>query len=268
MSILLAAGSLWVALMLCGLGNTVGYHRLLTHRAFKTGRGVRAVLTVLGALTGGSPVVWVGLHRFHHLKSDDEGDPHSPIDGVLWAHCGWLLGSRNPALCALYALSGFGQQASVVVHDVRRILGTNPPTWRKLCKDLMQEPLMRVLDTPGVMPLLFVAQLAAAWAAGGWWGIAWLWAVHVFITNTSWAVNSICHLPSIGSQPFDTGDDSRDVPWLAALTNGESYHNGHHRYPRSARHALDGGLDLSWWTIRGLERLGLASDVWLPKKYR
>lgn len=266
--------TLWLVLWLVvttlgGLGNTVGYHRLLTHRSFVAAPAVRAGLTLLGATTSGSPVFWVALHRLHHLRSDDpEEDPHSPRRGFWWAHCGWLIGVENPLLCAIYALSGFGQQATILWHDLKRLAGRNPPTWHSMAKDLMKEPLLALLDAPLVMPALFALQLFVAWQLGGWWGIAWLWAMHAWLTNTSWAVNSICHLPSQGRAPHDTGDDSRDVPWMALLTHGEGYHNGHHRFPRSARHALDGGADLSWAVIRWLEGRGLAEKVWLPRKYR
>ncbi len=252
-----------------GLGNTVGYHRLLTHRAFKCGPGLRAALTLLGAAHSGSPMVWVGLHRLHHSTSDSEDDPHSPkFRGFWFGHCGWLIGTDRAPLAILFALSGFGQQAALFVHDLRRVLGRNPPTWRQLCPDLVKQRLPRFLDVPFVMSGLFALQLAAAWFIGGWWGILWLWALHVTLTNGSWAVNSVCHWPAFGTAPFDARDDSRDVWWVGLLAHGEGYHNAHHRYPRSARHALNGGPDLSWLVISALVALGLASDPWLPRDYR
>ena len=254
---------------LLGLGNTVGYHRMLTHRAFKATPFTRTLFTWLGAAHSGSPMVWVGLHRLHHSTSDSEDDPHSPRHRGFWfAHSGWLINTDKPLPAILFALSGFGQQAVLFVHDVKRVLGKNPPTWRQLCPDLMKEPMMRWMDAPFVMPAFFALQLAAAWLIGGWWGILWLWAMHVTLTNGSWAVNSVCHWPSFGTQPFNARDDSRDVWWIGLLAHGEGYHNAHHRYPRSSRHALDGGPDLSWLTISLLVKLGLASDPWLPKKYR
>lgn len=251
-----------------GLGNTVGYHRLLTHRAFRCPTGVRVAFTLLGALHGGSPMMWVGLHRLHHARSDAPDDPHTPTRGFWFAHSGWLIGSERPALAIAFALSGFGQQAVILQHDVQRLLGTRQADWVSLCPDLVQERLMRLLDRPLVMPALFLLQVGLSWAFAGGWGLFWLWSVHVFLTNSSWAVNSVCHWPSFGRQPYPTGDWSRDVPWMAVVTNGESYHNSHHRYPRSARHALDGGMDLSWRVISGLERLGLASEIWLPRSHR
>jgi len=263
-----AIAAWFVFTALLGLGNTVGCHRLLTHRSFKTGRVVRWFWTALGALHSGSPMFWVGLHRFHHARSDTDEDPHSPANGFWLGHTGWLIGSAKPIPCMLFALSGFGQQVMIFQHDIRRLRGLNPPTWQKICPDLMAERLMRILDTPLVMPALFGAQLALGYAIAGWVGIAWLWAAHLFLTNASWAVNSICHWPRFGSQTYDTGEGSRDVPWVAWFTNGEGFHNCHHRFPKSAKHALHGGPDLSWTVIRGMVALRLAQDPWLPKSFR
>jgi fatty-acid desaturase len=258
------------AYVLFGLGNTVGYHRLLTHRAFRAPPAVRAVLAVLGAMHAGPPLLWVGLHRLHHLRSDTPEDPHSPRERGFWyGHTGWLLGGRGGRVAAVaLALSGFGQQALTLVHDLRRLAGKNPPTWLELCPDLRGERVLALLERPLVTPALFAAQLACAVALGGWAGVAWLWALHVSLTNASWAVNSVCHSPRVGRARHDTGDDSRDVPFLAAPTLGEAWHNTHHRYPRSARHGLDGGFDPSWWAIRALVAVGLASEPWLPREAR
>ncbi|MFN7142748.1 MAG: fatty acid desaturase [Myxococcota bacterium] len=265
----------WVlAFGLLGLGNTVGYHRLFTHRAFKAAPAVRAVLGVLGALHAGPPLLWIGLHRHHHLRSDAPEDPHSPRGGGLaFAHTGWLVsrlvGRPVGTLGAvLFALSGFGQQLATFAHDVRRVRGANPPVWLEMCKDLAADPVLSRLERPFATTALFLAQLSLAVAIGGTTGLVWLWALHLALTNTSWAVNSVCHAPGAGRAPHPTGDDSRDVPWLALPTLGEAYHNAHHRYPRSACHGLGGGVDPSWWVIRGLVAVGLAEEPWLPREAR
>ena len=127
---------------------------------------------------------------------------------------------------------------------------------------------MRLLDAPFAIPACFAAQLAGAWWLGGWWGIGWLWAAHLVLNNATWIVNSACHWPPLGLQRFQVRDRSRNVGWLALLTHGESNHNTHHRYPRSARHGLEGELDTSWAVIRALARLGLAWDLQLVPEPR
>jgi stearoyl-CoA desaturase (delta-9 desaturase) len=181
---------------------------------------------------------------------------------------GRVIGRPAPGwLGALFALSGFGQQVATLVHDVRRVRGVNPPVWLDMCRDFTDDRLLTTLERPFVTTVLFVGQLGAATAVGGWAGLVWLWALHLVLTNASWAVNSVCHAPGVGRQPHATGDDSRDVHWLSAVTLGESYHNTHHRYPRSACHGI-GGFDPSWWVIQALVAARLASDVWLPREAR
>gem|GEM_PF-616193 len=248
-----------------GLSNTVGYHRLLSHRSFKTAPWLRYSLTFLCAQYSGAPMQWVGAHRVHHTLSDTPADPHTPTKGFWYAHAGWLCGGiTNPFLCALFALSGFGLQIRFFVFDVLRIMGKRPPIWRAMARDLEKERFMRWMDVPFVITACFAIQVAAAWLIAGWWGIAWLWLLHVVLNNATWIVNSACHTDGVGARPHQTRDKSRTVAWLALLTHGESSHNSHHKWPRSARHGLDGELDTSWAMIRGLARVGLATDIQLP----
>jgi stearoyl-CoA desaturase (delta-9 desaturase) len=264
--VLLALFAIYAVDVVFGLANTVGYHRLLSHRAYKTTPWLRATLTILSAQYSGSPMAWVGAHRVHHTVSDTAGDPHTPTKGFWYAHAGWLIGTRSPILCFLFALSGFGLQVRFFVVDVLRMLGKNPPVWRQMTRDLEKERLMRWLDVPLVMSGFFALQVAAAWLVGRWWGIAWLWLAHFVMNNGTWIVNSACHWPTLGERPFSTRDQSRNVRWLAVLTHGEANHNAHHKYPRSARHGLDGDPDTSWAFIRALAWLGLAWDVQLPER--
>jgi fatty-acid desaturase len=261
----LAVLALYPAIVLLGLSNTIGYHRLLTHRSFKTVPWLRGTLTLLSAQYSGAPMQWVGAHRAHHTLSDTESDPHTPTKGFWYAHSGWLCGTRNPALCVVFALSGFGLHGRFAVLDVMRLAGKHPPIWRTMTRDLEKERFMRLLDLPLMMTAWFAAQVAIAWLIGGWWGIAWLWLVHVVLNNATWIVNSACHSDRFGSRAHATRDRSRNVAWLALLTHGESSHNSHHKYPRSARHGLDGELDTSWAVIRALARVGLATDIQLPE---
>ena len=162
---------------------------------------VRGALTLLSALHSGSPMQWVGVHRVHHAFADTELDPHSPVKGFWFAHCGWLCrGVRHLLPCVLFALSGFGLQLTYLVNDFQRLLGLLKPAWRSMSRDLMNERLMLALDTPLVISALFGLELWAAWAIGQWRGVLWLWSLHLVQNNISWMVNSICHHPAFGSQ--------------------------------------------------------------------
>jgi stearoyl-CoA desaturase (Delta-9 desaturase) len=268
LGILAAMGLLWevavrpvdvillVALYtLCGLGITVGFHRLFSHRAFKAHPTVRAALAILGSMTIQGPVTqWVTDHRKHHALSDREGDPHSPhgrdgllggLAGFLHAHMGWLVTTK-------------GMERG-----------------RRYGRDLYDDPLIRAIDR--LYMLWVVASLGIPFAIGyavdptlegGLTGMVWGGLVRIFLFHhMTWSVNSVCH--TFGRRPYATDDESRNN-WLVALpTFGEGWHNNHHAFPGSAIHGLGRRqVDVSWWTIRALERLGLAWDVKVPTQER
>jgi stearoyl-CoA desaturase (Delta-9 desaturase) len=240
-------GCLYVA---TGLGVTVGYHRLFTHRSFRARPAVRAVFAVLGSMAvEGSVIAWVANHRKHHAFSDREGDPHSPhvghgtglvgaVRGLAHAHLGWLL---------LY-----GQRAAP----------------RRFARDLLADPLIRRIDRTFVLwvALGLALPFALGWALGGALDAAltallWGGAVRIFVLHhVSYSINSLCHF--FGRRPFTTRDESRNLAWLAIPTFGEAWHNNHHAFPRSAAHGLRAWqLDPGAIVIRTLERLGLAWNV-------
>ena len=89
-----------LAIVLCwvagSLGTGMGYHHLLTHRGYKTPKWTEYFLPVCGLLAlQGGPIFWVATHRLHHQNADKDGDPHSPRDGGLWSHIGWILTGRT-----------------------------------------------------------------------------------------------------------------------------------------------------------------------------
>jgi stearoyl-CoA desaturase (Delta-9 desaturase) len=240
-----------------GLGVTVGFHRLLTHRAFKTTRAVRGVLAILGSVAIEGPVIsWVADHRKHHAFSDREGDPHSPhvehgrglrgaLRGLAHAHVGWLF-----------------------IHTHRGNRSRYAP-------DLLKDPVVAWIDRTFVAWALggFVAAFAlGALVGGSWWagvtGLLWGGLVRVLLLHhVTYSINSLCHF--FGRRPFATGDESRNLAWLAPLSLGEAWHNGHHAFPTSARHGLERGqIDISAAVIALLERAGLAWDVVRPDPRR
>jgi stearoyl-CoA desaturase (Delta-9 desaturase) len=235
---------------LTGLGITVGFHRLFTHRSFKTTRAVRATLAVLGSMAVEGPVIeWVATHRKHHSFSDQPGDPHSPhvdhapgwrgeLRGLAHAHVGWMFRGRDMANPARYA------RDLLVDRDVRFISATFP-LWVGVG-----------LAVPFGLGIALTGTVA-----GGLTAMLWGGAVRVFLLHhTTFSINSLCHY--FGRRPFATGDHSRNLAWLAPLSFGEAWHNNHHAFPTSARHGLGRRqLDPGAWLITGLERCHLAWDV-------
>ena len=235
---------------ICSYGVTTGYHRLLTHESFKTFAAVRLTLTVAGAMSGqGPPITWVAHHRRHHRVSDKEGDPHSP-------HLGDGTGLRGMAKNLWHAHIGWQLDAGLTSEPMR------------YCPDLVRQKAMRRISAwfvpivlagivlPGLLGLLFTGTVTGALTGALWGGL-----VRLFLVNhMAYAVNSICHY--FGRRRFSTTDESRNVIWLAIPSFGETWHNNHHAFPKSAVHGLRWWeIDLSAALIRLLERLHLAWGV-------
>jgi stearoyl-CoA desaturase (delta-9 desaturase) len=235
---------------LTGLGITVGFHRLFTHRSFKTNRAVRALLAALGSMAVEGPVIeWVSTHRKHHNHSDRPGDPHSPhldpapgwrgeLRGLGHAHLGWMFRGKDMANPDRYAPDLLADS------DVRFISRTFP-LW-----------VLAGLLLPFGLGVALTGTIL-----GGLTAMLWGGAVRVFLLHhTTFSINSLCH--SFGRRPFATGDQSRNLAWLAPLAFGEAWHNNHHAFPTSAVHGLcRWQLDISALTIDSLEKLGLVWDV-------
>jgi fatty-acid desaturase len=232
---LLALFLWWVA---GSLGIGMGYHRLLTHRGYKTPKWVEYFLTTCGTLAlEGGPIFWVATHRIHHQNTDKEGDPHSPRDGGLWSHMGWIITGR-------------------AMHNKLDSLLPYVPDLRK---DKFHVWISEWHWVP--LTVLGVALLVFGGLPYLMWGV---FVRTVFGLHSTWLVNSATHM--WGSQRYMTGDTSTNSFWVAILTFGEGWHNNHHAVPQSARHGLAWyEIDLNWYGISALRMLGLAWDISLPK---
>jgi stearoyl-CoA desaturase (delta-9 desaturase) len=236
---------------LTAVGITVGFHRLLTHRAFQTRRWTRYTLAIMGSMALQGPVIdWVADHRKHHTFTDEDGDPHSPhagrgaglkgmVRGLWHAHVGWLFSTH-------------GQASS-----------------RRFAPDLLEDGGMRRINRN--FPWLAAASLATPFALGlalsggsivaALAGLLWGGLVRIFLVHhVTWSINSICHF--FGRRRFATDDRSTNVFWLALPSLGEAWHHNHHAFPRSAFHGLRWyEFDPSGWLILAMAKLGLAWDV-------
>ena len=266
LGILLAMGFLWgiafhwvdvvlfaALYVLCAFGTTIGFHRFFTHRGFEARAPVKAALAILGCMTMQGPVTqWVTDHRKHHALSDKPGDPHSPhvghgdgawgaMRGFVHAHVGWMF-------------SNMGMEQG-----------------REYGRDLYDDRLIRTIDRLYLLWVFLTLGIpfAIGYAIGGTWqagveGLVWGGLIRIFAyQHATFSVNSICHM--FGRQDFRSRDEARNNWVVALLVFGEGWHNNHHAFPVSARHGLRRWqLDMSWWVIRGLEKLRLVWDVKVP----
>ena len=240
----------WSGLAICavlcwvtgGLGVCLGYHRLLTHSSFSTWPAVRLFYAFLGGISGeGSALVWVANHRKHHAFSDKEGDPHTPRDGGVWSHILWLFPAHS------------NQE---VMDRVKR--------W---APDLEKDRGIRILHQTF---LLWHFLIGGTLLASGWMlygqttGISWLvWGLSVrmlYVFHVTWFVNSATHI--WGYRNYPTDDDSKNLWWVGLLAFGEGWHNNHHAYQRMAKHGHRWWeIDVTYWAILAMERMGLAWNV-------
>jgi stearoyl-CoA desaturase (delta-9 desaturase) len=138
----------------------------------------------------------------------------------------------------------------------------------KYAPDLIADPVVSWVDRTFLLWAIggLVMAFGLGWLFGGTLhdgltGLLWGGAVRMLVLHhVTYSINSLCHF--FGNRRFDTGDESRNLAWLAPFSLGEAWHNNHHAFPTSAEHGMRWWeLDPSALTIRGLERLGLVWDV-------
>ncbi len=214
-------------------GITGGYHRYFSHRTYKTSRVFQFLLGFLGttAVQKG-PLWWAAGHRRHHKYSDQPGDMHSPRDGFLYSHFGWIFDDR------WY------------------------PTQLNLIRDLARYPELAWLDRYHAVPPVLLALFCLA--VGGLSGLVWGFVIStVALWHITYSINSLSHV--WGSRRYETTDDSRNNWLLALLTMGEGWHNNHHHYMSCARQGFFWWeIDVTYYVLRCLAALGIIWDIREP----
>jgi len=240
--------TLGVMYLVTALGVEGGLHRFFSHCAFRADDAVTAAWGVAGSMAAQGPILfWVAIHRVHHAFTDTDRDPHSPrplaqgplrrLRGLWHGHVGWLF-------------------------TVRR------DNWSKHVPDLLSSrTVMKVNQLYFVWVLLGLALPAAAaglltWSlTGALGGLLWGGLARIFLLDqVTWGVNSIGH--TLGSRPYPTRDNSRNVALMAPLSVGGSWHNNHHARPSLAvnRHRT-WQIDITGTVIWLNDQLGLVRDV-------
>jgi len=215
-----------------GLGATICYHRMLAHRTLKLNKVLEHLLVFWAMLNGtGSPASWVAYHRLHHSRTDMPEDISSPKQGGFWwAHLRWLYQSAR----------------------------ADRPKW---CPELDRGAykVWTFAEVPVILLSLFCGLLFS------WQAFFWLGAIRlVYSLHMQCLVNSLTHLGEA-----EEGDSSQNVWWLGPLqltSWGENWHGNHHSSPGSARLGWHWWqVDIGWYCICLMERVGLASNVKRPK---
>lgn len=213
------------------LGITLGFHRLVSHRSFKTPKWLEYIFIFCGTLAcQGGPIQWIGLHRIHHKYSDTDLDPHDSNKGLWWSHISWML-HNIPA-----------------DEDVPRYT-----------QDIKDDPFYQFCQKYFI-PIQVALGFLLYWL-GGWPFVIWgIFVRLVVVFHVTWFVNSATH--KFGYVSHESHDFSRNCWWVALLSFGEGWHNNHHAYQYSARHGLAWWeIDVTWMIIRTLQFVGLATDI-------
>lgn len=220
-----------------GLGITVGYHRLISHRSFTCSDPVKIALLIAGGWAfQNSALKWSADHVRHHAKVDREEDPYNATKGFWHSHVLWLF-LKDPFAEDKYAAQ-FKKDRLVVWQDNHYI---------------------PILITGFAIPFI------AGFLHGGWMGGLGCFLLAgvgraFLVLNSTFCINSICHL--WGDQPNGTDNSSRDSWWISLITFGEGYHNYHHAYPRDYRNGPKWyNFDPSKWLIFCLKSVGLAGNL-------
>lgn len=191
------------------IGMSVTYHRLLTHRSFKTSK-VFEYFGTLCATVGltGSSLSWTAAHRLHHSRADRPGDPHSP--GILgYIRAQWFS-----------MFSSLKISRSPLIKDIFHV-------W--LHKNYL------LINATWAMLLLL---------CGGWWAVTVLYLVPAcLLWNAGSLINTVCHTSWLGYKNYSVGDNSINNPVLGIFMWGEGWHNNHHRYQNKPN------IGQHWWEI-------------------
>ena len=221
----------WVT---CSVGVTMTLHRCLSHRSLKLRNPAKFLGLFSACLSGeGTPLQWSAVHRIHHQKSDQPGDPHSPNEGDWWSHILWTFTGRDSRL--------------------------KPMMYRHFVPDLVQDKQMWFFEK-AFTPILFGSAIVL-YLIGGLPMLLWGMCVRmVFAYHSTWFVNSATHM--WGYRTYETTDRSRNLWWVAVFAYGEGWHNNHHAYPRLARAGHKWWeVDPTWMLIKTLRFVGQAYDV-------
>ena len=233
----------WVSFVILyaitGLGITVGYHRLITHRSFTCPAPVKIALLIAGGMAmENSALKWSSDHLRHHARTDTDDDPYDATRGFWYSHCGWLMFKRDPKAYAKYKVAF--EKDPLVMWQHR---------W-----------YFPVVSLGIVIPIMVGFISGGLRGAVGCFLLAGMARIFL-VLNSTFCINSICHL--FGDQPYGDKNTSRNSFWISLITFGEGYHNYHHAFPTDFRNgSIWYNFDPSKWLIFGLSVFSLSDNLY------
>jgi fatty-acid desaturase len=191
-------------LFIVKLGIECGYHRLFSHRAFKTTESRKNLLLLLGSLAGFGPALaWVGVHRLHHRHSDSDKDPH----GHMPAYRIWLTLWRD----------------FIVPRE----------SVRDLLRDKWQVFFFKYYFSFLIFSYVLIGFISPLFL---FFGVA---GASVIGIHAAGLVNTVCH--RFGSRNFNLEDRSHNNKWVNLLVGGNGLHNNHHANPSAWDYRVNKG---------------------------
>ena len=192
------------------MGITGGVHRLWAHRSYKATFAMRLYLMLANSIANqGSIWHWARDHRVHLKHSETDADPHNAMNGFFFAHMGWLLVKKHPAVIEAGKKLNYDDLAADSVVMFQKVLDP----WFTL-----------------FMCFIFPSLVAMTWGENFWNAYFVAGALrYMCVLHFTWLVNSAAHF--YGDHPYDPKSWTTENPFVAVLAVGEGWHNWHHKYP-------------------------------------
>ena len=222
---------LFVGWFVAGTGITVGYHRLFSHRSFKTYYLAEWLFMIAGSMALQNTILnWCSDHRLHHKKLDTKDDPYSITKGFFHAHIGWIVKKSG-----------------------RKIIGVDDLKNKSAVKFQTKYYWIISLFLSFALPFLIGCLYGRPFGGLLFGGVLRVTLVHHF----TFFINSFCHF--IGKRNYDINTSARDSWIMALFTFGEGYHNFHHKFQWDYRNGIKWyNFDPSKWIIKSLSYLKIA----------
>ena len=226
-----------------GMGITMGYHRLFSHKSYQTNVFVEWVLMIFGSLALENTILkWSSDHRKHHSKPESEEDPYSITKGFWYAHIGWVVENTDEEKNKIIAVKDLEKKSAV----------------RFQSKYYLLIAIIGGFIVPFLIGLSFGRPLGAV-----------LWGSFLRITlvhHATFFINSLCHF--VGKKTYDSDSTARDSWVMSLFTFGEGYHNYHHKFPSDFRNGVSWfAFDPSKWFINILSIIGFTKNLRKTKEY-